>query len=447
MASLIIKGNRRALQFRLRPNLERQTISLGATTEEDAEVIRKRVTILVESFRADSPPDPSTREWVAKLTDALHAKLAATGLVIPRAGTEAPRVPTLGRFLTEYVGKRSDVKRSTATFYGHTKRCLVEFFGATRPLDKITAGDADDFRRWLVSDQGLADNTVRRRCCAAKQFFRNALRRRLITENPFGDMKGCSVQENRERDYFITRADAQKVIDACPDAQWRLLFALSRFGGLRCPSEHLGLRWGDVDWERSRITIHSPKTEHHKGKASRVIPLFPELRPYLDEVWRQADMPGAAAPVIARYRNDGDNPANLGTQLTKIIRRAGLEPWAKLWQNLRATRATELVAAGWPEYKVCEWLGHTEAVAKKHYWQVTEEDYRQAAGLPAADEALQIALQIPGATGCNPVKRHSRAIDRSLDGSQSCIKTHDIAGYPKTSLVGVTGLEPVTSSV
>ena len=52
-----------------------------------------------------------------------------------------------------------------------------------------------------------------------------------------------------------------------------------------------------------------------------------------------------------------------------------MEPWEKLFQNLRATRATELVSAGWPEYKVCAWLGHTEAVAKKHYWQVTDEDY------------------------------------------------------------------------
>ncbi len=29
--------------------------------------------------------------------------------------------------------------------------------------------------------------------------------------------------------------------------QWRLIFALSRYGGLRCPSEHLALRWGHID--------------------------------------------------------------------------------------------------------------------------------------------------------------------------------------------------------
>ena len=46
-----------------------------------------------------------------------------------------------------------------------------------------------------------------------------------------------------------SRDEAEKVLKACPDAQWKLLFALSRYGGLRCPSEHLALTWGDIDLE------------------------------------------------------------------------------------------------------------------------------------------------------------------------------------------------------
>ena len=57
-------------------------------------------------------------------------------------------------------------------------------------------------------------------------------------------MKETSVKENRSRDYFVTRDEAKAVLNACPDAEWKLIFALSRYGGLRCPSEHLELRWG-----------------------------------------------------------------------------------------------------------------------------------------------------------------------------------------------------------
>jgi integrase len=67
----------------------------------------------------------------------------------------------------------------------------------------------------------------------------------MLAEHPFTDVKAGS-QTNKSRMYFVNRDDAQKVLDACPDAQWKLLFALSRFGGLRCPSEHLKLEWADA---------------------------------------------------------------------------------------------------------------------------------------------------------------------------------------------------------
>ena len=76
------------------------------------------------------------------------------------------------------------------------------------------------------------------------------------------------AQVNSSRAHFITADTIEKVIGACPDAQWRLIVALSRYGGLRCPSEHLCLTWGDVDWEHNLITIRSPKTEHHVGGES-----------------------------------------------------------------------------------------------------------------------------------------------------------------------------------
>jgi len=64
--------------------------------------------------------------------------------------------------------------------------------------------------------------------------------------------------------------------------------AQSKLAGLRCPSEHLGLRWADLDWGRGRMTVHSPKTEHHRGKATREMPIFQELEPYFEAVRQEA---------------------------------------------------------------------------------------------------------------------------------------------------------------
>src|SRR5690606_27233061 len=133
---------------------------------------------------------------------------------------------------------------------------LVEYFGSSKPLSDISSGDADDWRLWMMAGEvradetvirkKLGDNTVRRRCGFARQFFRAAVRKRLIGENPFAEMKGVSIRSNRARDYFITREDAAKVLEHCPDTQWKLLFVLSLYGSLRCPSEHLALKWIDV---------------------------------------------------------------------------------------------------------------------------------------------------------------------------------------------------------
>jgi integrase len=195
------------------------------------------------------------------------------------------------------------------------------------------------------------------------------------------------------------------VLQACPDAEWRLLFALSRFGGLRCPSEHLALTWPDVDWERNRFLVHSPKTAHHAGRAERWVPIFSELRPYLEEAFELAQ--DGAVHVISRYR---DTNKNLRTRLNRIISRAGLTPWPRLFHNLRATRQTEL-AARFPLHVVCYWLGNKQAIAQDHYLQVTEADFQRAA------ESGAVALQ-------NPVQQ-AAALDRNT--SQA---TQETVGAP-----------------
>ncbi len=316
-----------------------------------------------------------TIDWLEKITEELTEKLARVGLI------ESREQARLGPFLEQYVAQRkADLKKLTLSKLYTTRDYLLDYFGADKSLRDITEGDADEWRRHLLAGKGgkgkaskrsRSENTVRKHAQVAKQFFTAAVRKRLIRENPFSDLP-ATVRPNPKRFYFVTREEAAQVLETCPDSQWRLLFALSRFGGLRCPSELLTLRWEDVNWDLGRVLITSPKTEHHEGKDSRQIPLFPELRPYLEEAWDLAE-PGAEY-VIARYR---DREANLRTQLTRIIKRAGLEPWPKIFQNMRSTRQTELEEK-FPSHVVCVWMGNNESVAKKHYLQVTDNHFEKA---------------------------------------------------------------------
>ena len=378
MANLLKRGDKYSVRFTL--NGKRKLLATGTTSERQAGRILVHVEAILKAIHAGCEVDQQTAMWLAAAPTKLKERMSNAGLIALADGSE--NAPSLKTFLDRYIDKRTDVKEITRVKWRQTIKCMFEFFGADRPITQVTVGDARDFERWMKQarklryadvekSEALASATLRKRISHAKQFFADAVSRKLIETNPFDGLKS-TVGANRSRDRFVTPEEATKVLAACPSNEWRLLFALSRFGGLRCPSEHLALRWADVDLVRRRMTVRSPKTEHHEGKESRLVPIFPELLPYLQQA-RDEAKPGAEF-VITSYR---DASTNLRTHLRRIIRRAGLEPWPKLWANLRSSRATELVTVHGP-HVAATWLGHSTAVAAKHYWQVTESDFAKA---------------------------------------------------------------------
>ena len=91
---------------------------------------------------------------------------------------------------------------------------------------------------------------------------------------------------------------------------------------------------------------------------------------------------GAVYVVNERYRRSAQGKAgwrscNLRTTFEKIVRRAGLEPWERLFHNLRSSCETELCEK-FPMHVVTAWMGHTPDIAMKHYCQVTDEHFRRA---------------------------------------------------------------------
>lgn len=83
----------------------------------------------------------------------------------------------------------------------------------------------------------------------------------------------------------------------------------------------------------------------------------------------------------ARLRGDRDGNTNLRTQLMRIIHKAGLKAWPKLFQNLRSTRETEL-AERFSLHLVTAWLGNSQLVATKHDLQVTDDPFEEATRFP-----------------------------------------------------------------
>ncbi|MCA9172024.1 MAG: site-specific integrase, partial [Planctomycetales bacterium] len=231
-------------------------------------------------------------------------------------------------------------------------------------------------QRPLVTQPGrngatFSEATIAGHVKRAKQLINHAVELGCISTNPFNKLKAGS-QANDERKQYVPTVTIQKVIDAAPDAEWRLLIALVRYAGLRNPSESLRLRWSDIDWAEGRMNVTSPKTKR-QGKAGRSVPIFAALRPFLEDAYEAAD--DGAEYCISRYRSQD---INLRTGLERIIAKAHVTPWPRLWHNLRASAETDLVKS-FPAHVAAAWLGHTPTVAVKHYLTVVDEDFERAA--------------------------------------------------------------------
>jgi integrase len=408
---------------------KRRTVRLGKTDQRSAERIRDRIEQLVAAVDNGLRPDADTTRWLASIGDDLHGKLCALGLAEPRESADA----TLAELL-DLCEERANVKPSTVIRYGQTARLLREHFGDDHPVRRIRPIDADGFRAWLLTE-GYAPAKVSRDIGMARMFFKRALAWGMVEANPFASVAGGS-QRNPSRQAFVDPETIERVIDAAPSHDWRCIIALARWGGLRCPSEILRVRWCDVSWDRNTVRVRSPKTEHHEGKAERLVPLFPELRDVLLPAFEAAE--DGAEHVVAGYR-DATN-ANLRTHLLRILDRAGVPAWPRLFNAMRASRATEL-AHDYPSAICSAWMGHSAAVAAEHYISVRDDDYAAAS---TRRTIRRTAAQNPAQHRAEPLRTESHDRSQTVvsgapvrDGADPCVSVHP-------NQVGTGGLEPPT---
>lgn len=355
---------------------KQQSLRLGKCSERAATNALAGFERVLEAHRVGSTIHPDGVRWLEAIDDRLHARVVRLGIgVEPRKTAD---VVTLGELLERFEAAL-DVKPGTRVTYQQALGMLRDHFGDATPIGSLTTAHADGWRK-AIAVSGSTPATISKRVRVAKAVFRKAVRWGLVPSNPFADLRAGS-QSNPDRAFYIDAETNRAILEACPDAQWRAVVALSRFAGLRCPSEIVALRWGDVNWERGRLTVRSPKTAGHEGHAVRIVPIAPELRPILQDLFDDAEVGEEA--VVPRLR---DPRTNLRTQFERIIARAGVKPWPRLFHNLRASCATDWVER-FPAHVVAGWLGHSPMIAAQHYLQTRDAHFDLAAGVVGAGEA------------------------------------------------------------
>jgi len=107
------------------------------------------------------------------------------------------------------------------------------------------------------------------------------------------------------------------------------------------------------------MSIPEPKVEHHEGRSNRICPIFPELRSILVEAFEIFGDKSEYVVTAPQYRAAantamGWKDSNLRTEMTRLLRRAGVSDWspvATCRQTVEAllTRHHRLAADGYEE--------------------------------------------------------------------------------------------------
>lgn len=344
------KNGSRFITFRCVAGQPRH-ITLGRVNKRYALAVKVKVEDLVSAIIHGHAPTDETVIWLKTIEDRLYEKLEAVGLIPENQRT------TLGQWLDEYLAEREDdLKPSSLNKLGQVRAKLLAFFDEDTPIRSITPTDAADWRRFL-KELGLSEATIKSHSGNAKTIMAQAVRRKVLDESAFTELKSGPTPSRYTR--YITPDEIQRVIDACPNAEWRLLFGLARYAGLRIPSESHILTWSDVDFDRGRLTVRSPKTEHHAGHEQRIVPITPKLMPLLQARFDECQ-PGEDRLVTIGGKGALIRPVR------QIWKRAGVEPWKRLWQTQRQSCEKEW-AMFFPQYAVSKWIGHSITISGRHY--------------------------------------------------------------------------------
>ena len=349
----------------------RSAIHVGKIPLASAREIAGQVDHLVIGRKSGTDSRRSTRDWVERIR-VEWPKLARRLEELDLIAVSVRSNPVFTDFVDSLIAGRSDVKPNTLKIWRQVAEKIRTFFG-NRAIGSLTAKDGNDFLRWLNSPvklggAGHTGSTPGKYITIAKGFLNEAVDAEILAANPFHKIIADRTVDKRRR-RFIPAERIEALLKLTDNVELKAIIALSRWGGLRTPSEPFVLRWQHIDWDRRRITVPAIKTK------LRELPLFPELVPYLQSLLSAAGdqtPAGFLFPTLQRYTD-----ANLRKQMGRLIRSSGTQVWPKIFHNLRASRQTELEER-FPRKTVCEWMGNSETVADKHYLQVLDEHFDRA---------------------------------------------------------------------
>jgi integrase len=312
------------------------------------------------------------------------------------SGTELAR-STPETFFTSWLQRRKhEVSNESHLRYSGFIRDFLSWLGkrAKDDISTISSSDIRAFRDHEAERKSAASaNTAIKTLRSA---FKDAMRERLISENPAGTEFVSRIKrknENKKRRGF-TIEELRKLLHQAEASEWKGLILTGIYLGQRL-GDLVRLTWSNIDLKHSEITISTEKT----GR-TQIIPIAAPLLKYITEELPAPDDPGA--PLFPRaYANllRLGRVASLSREFHSLLAAAGLVPpegphrktnpegskrrrvHPLSFHSLRHTATSLMKSAGVSNAVAMDVIGHESLIISAHYTTIDCEAKRRAINL------------------------------------------------------------------
>lgn len=349
------------------------------TRKDTLEGYKRKLKSLVLAKKLGDIP-PQDMNWISDQDDSMKARLVTLGVIeVANSKPKRKPLPTIAEWIEEVLKLKQDP--TSKRKFRNVRDKLVTHFGTTKRINELTKADAKRFQAFLIDKEngcGLNQHSTARRYIGyCREIWYLAIDDNKLRENPFvqKDLK-ASVKTDKDKHHYIDGKVSRRLYAVINNDDYKLRFVLMRYAGLRSPSELNALRWKDVDFEKSELTIRSPKTEHNDDRGIRRCPIFPEVLPELNKAWDRLPFGSKSEFVLPRISNH-----TLRRHVLRWIGAIGEEVWPQLLVNFRRSARTDK-ANQFPPHIVNAWFGHSEEVSQV-YLMDTEDARSRAREQPS----------------------------------------------------------------
>jgi integrase len=319
-----------------------------------------------------------------------------TELASGRIAVRQSETLTVEKLLTAYIAQIENP--ATQKRYRLSQSVLLPFCGSSR----ITDVDAFTFDRFKESriKEGVSPAGVNRDIAVYRAAFNFAVGRRLLTHSPVDGVKLFNEAKLRKAPRVLSFAEEHRILMCC-DQRLGTLVKLLLETGMRVGIEALKLKWADIDFEESLITVVQSKTT----AGLRTLPMTPLVKSALLD-WRAATN-GISEYVFFNPQRTTLHIRSVKKAWHKALKVAGLPPFP-IYQ-CRHTHATRLAASGVSDTIIDQLLGHSrrdvlrfytarvldylrDAISRLHQFRIAKSEL---SGRPVIEAVDEPSLQKP----------------------------------------------------